>query len=370
MNMKKLIESMDHIEECGMAEGPMGMAPPMSPPAPEIDKGNPVTVNVSMNASGKEHVADLLDMMKNAGLGDAGPAADKMMSPRMDMERLSGIMGEPAHDHDDDDKMKLPAIMDLDGGEDESYASEMELEGGLEDDPCPACEGEGCDECDNTGMAGVTGDIDKYEDLAADMDMGDEEAETEDMSGEGTYTIKVKGKDMDSQNELARIASLSGVSAPEGMETEADDGGFSNATTEPNAQYGDMSDAIPDGNDLNRKKKAYPATADGDNPMAIENIKAALYAALTEKKMSEGEVPAGLKAYQAKKGKGKAPAKGKSKSGKMPMDAGKDGKKGTKDDKPAFLKKEEMTAEGRGKLNAGRGRGKKTKVMAGRGRGK
>jgi len=345
MNMKKLIESMDHIEECGMAEGPMGMAPPMSPPAPEIDKGNPVTVNVSMNASGKEHVADLLDMMKNAGLGDAGPAADKMLSPRMDMERLSGIMGGPAHDHDDDDKMKLPSLGDLDGGEDESYAAEMDDE---EDELAADIE----DPMD-----------DEEEDLAADIDMDDEEAETEDMSGEGTYTIKVKGKDMDSQNELARIASLSGVSAPQEMETEADDGGFSNATTEPNAQYGDMSDAIPDGNDLNRKKKAYPATADGDNPMAIENIKAALYAALTEKKMSEGEVPAGLKAYQAKKGKGKAPAKGKSKSGKMPMDAGKDGKKGTKDDKPAFLKKEEMAAEGRG-------RGKKTKVMAGRGRGK
>ena len=68
------------------------------------------------------------------------------------------------------------------------------------------------------------------------------------------------------------------------METEADDGGFSDATTEPNAKYGDMSDAIPDGNDLNRKKKSYPATADGDNPMAVETIKAALYAALTEKK--------------------------------------------------------------------------------------
>ena len=350
--MKKLIESMDHIEECGMAEGPMGMAPPMSPPAPEIDKGNPVTVNVSMNASGKEHVADLLDMMKNAGLGDAGPAADKMLSPRMDMERLSGIMGGPAHDHDDDDKMKLPSLGDLDGGEDESYAAEMDDE---EDELAADIE----DPMD-----------DEEEDLAADIDMDDEEAETEDMSGEGTYTIKVKGKDMDSQNELARIASLSGVSVPQEIETEADDGGFSNATTEPNAQYGDMSDAIPDGNDLNRKKKAYPATADGDNPMAIENIKAALYAALTEKKMSEGEVPAGLKAYQAKKGKGKAPAKGKSKSGKMPMDAGKDGKKGTKDDKPAFLKKEEMAAEGRGKVMAGRGRGKKTKVMAGRGRGK
>ena len=53
---------------------------------------------------------------------------------------------------------------------------------------------------------------------------------------------------------------------------------------EPEAQYGDMSDAIPDGNDLNRKKKAYAATQDGDNPMAVENIKAALYAALSEKK--------------------------------------------------------------------------------------
>ena len=63
MNMKKLIESMDHIEECGMAEGPMGMAPPMSPPAPEIDKGNPVTVNVSMNASGKEHCQGVLHLL-------------------------------------------------------------------------------------------------------------------------------------------------------------------------------------------------------------------------------------------------------------------------------------------------------------------
>ena len=336
--MKKLIESMDRIEECGIDEGPMGMAPSMSPPAPEMDKGNPVTVNVSMNASGKEHVADLLDMMKNAGLGDAAPAADTMMSPRMDMERLSSIMGGPADDQDDD-KMNLPAIADLDGGEDESYAAEMDDE---EDELAADIE----DPMD-----------DEEEDLAADMDMDDEEAETEDMSGEGSYTVKVKGKDMAAQEELARLASLSGVAAPQEMEVEAA-GDYAN---EPDEQYSDLSAVIPDGDDLHKKKKSHPATAGGDNPMAIENIKAALYAALTEKKMSEGEVPAGLKAYQAKKGKGKAPAKGKSKSGKMPMDAGKDGKKGTKDDKPAFLKKEEMTAEGRGK---------KTKVMAGRGRGK
>ena len=381
--MKKLIESMDRIEECGMAEGPMGMNPPM---APEMDKGNPVTVNVSMNASGKEHVADLLDMMKNAGLGDAAPAGDAMMSPRMDMERLSGIMGEPA-DGLDDKAMSLPAPDDIEGSEDESYANEMD---GLEDElAADMDEGQFKREMtDDAQQMDLIDFVDKYsdygeeeasamwhdmneeaaadmdmddeeEDLAADMDMDDEEAETEDMSGEGTYTIKVKGKDMGSQNELARIAQLSGVAAPQEMETEAS-GDYEN---EPDEQYSDLSAVIPDGDDLHKKKKSHPATAGGDNPMAIENIKAALYAALTEKKMSEGEVPAGLKAYQAKKGKGKAPAKGKSKSGKMPMDAGKDGKKGTKDDKPAFLKKEEMAAEGRG-------RGKKTKVMAGRGRGK
>jgi len=34
-------------------------------------------------------------MMKNAGLGDAAPAADAMMSPRMDMERLQALWGKP-----------------------------------------------------------------------------------------------------------------------------------------------------------------------------------------------------------------------------------------------------------------------------------
>ena len=60
MNMKKLIESMDRIEECGMTE-----MPAMAPPAPEMDSGNPVTMSVSLNASGKEHVDDLINMMKN-----------------------------------------------------------------------------------------------------------------------------------------------------------------------------------------------------------------------------------------------------------------------------------------------------------------
>jgi hypothetical protein len=233
MNMKKLIESMDHIEECGMTEMP---AMPASLPAPEMDKGNPVTVNVSMNASGKEHVADLLDMMKNAGLGGAEPVSAKMLSPRMDMERLSGIMDEPGFD---DKEEPLPA-----------------------DEP--------------------------------DMEEVEDEIEVE-----GDYA------------------------------------------NEPDAQYGDLSDAIPDGNDLNRKKKSYAATQDGDNPMAVENIKAALYAALTEKKKTMVKGP----------------------DGKMVPDYAADGK-GKGD-----IAKDKKTTEGRGKVMAGRGRGK-DKLMAGRGRGK
>jgi len=225
---------MNNIEECGMVdEAPM---PAMTPPAPEMDKGNPVTVNVSMNASGKEHVADLLDMMKNAGLGGAEPVSAKMLSPRMDMERLSDIVDEPGFD---DKQEPLPS-----------------------DEP--------------------------------DMEEVEDEIEVE-----GDYA------------------------------------------NEPDPQYGDMSDAIPDGNDLNRKKKAYAATQDGDNPMAVENIKAALYAALTEKKKTMVKGP----------------------DGKMVPDYAADGK--GKDD----LSKDKKTTEGRGKVMAGRGRGK-DKLMAGRGRGK
>jgi hypothetical protein len=315
-----------------------------------MDKGNPVTVNVSMNASGKEHVADLLDMMKNAGLGDAAPAADAMMSPRMDMERLSGIMGEPA-DGLDDKEMNLPAIADLDGGEDESYANEMDdidadvdegaVKNAMIDDAETMDKEDFCEKYMSQGM-----DRAECEEHWNSMN----EAETEDMSGEGTYTIKVKGKNMDSQNELARLAGLPTNEVDD--EVEEADGDYEN---EPDEQYSDLSAVIPDGDDLHKMKKAHPATAGGDNPMAIENIKAALYAALTEKKKPDADGDGVPDWADKKPGKDDNAGKGsKPKKGKVP---------------PQF-QKEEMTAEGRGKVMAGRGRGKKPKLMAGRGRGK
>jgi hypothetical protein len=93
MNMKDMIQRMTDIEANKQQLNEAEM-PPMGA-APAIDQGNPVTVSVSMNASGKEHVADLLDMMKNAGLGGAEPVTAKTLSPRLDMERLAGIVDDP-----------------------------------------------------------------------------------------------------------------------------------------------------------------------------------------------------------------------------------------------------------------------------------
>ena len=289
---------MDHIEECGMTEMPAAMPAP----APEIDKGNPVTVNVSMNASGKEHVADLLDMMKNAGLGGAEPVSAKTLSPRMDMERLSAMMGEPKDE---------PEMEEIEEGADPKLASMIAK---FVDDVEAELRYFGQPDAAKVGMLIKQGNV---EDAAGEM----ADAMTDQDGGSDKF-------DMVMQTAQEYIEAY--MSEDE-IEVEGD---YAN---EPDPQYGDMSDAIPDGNDLNRKKKAYAATQDGDNPMAVENIKAALYAALTEKKAKPDF-----------------------------LDVDKDGDK--KEPMKKALK-DKKTTEGRGKVMAGRGRGK-DKLMAGRGRGK
>ena len=91
--MKKLLESIDKLTECPPMEGGE------MPPAP-VNPGNPVTLSVNFNASGKEHVEDLLGMMKNAGLAPAGPAAAPNLPMRQDMDRLRAIVGEPEMEAD------------------------------------------------------------------------------------------------------------------------------------------------------------------------------------------------------------------------------------------------------------------------------
>lgn len=117
---KQTLTESEQLAECPpeMSEGP-GMAP-----AP-MDQGNPVTMSVNLNASGAEHVQDLINMMKNAGMGDAKPAADAMMPMRQDMERLSAMMDEPG---DEDPNEEMEPVED----EIEEYANSPE---GVEDEP-------------------------------------------------------------------------------------------------------------------------------------------------------------------------------------------------------------------------------------------
>lgn len=106
---------------------------------------------------------------------------------------------------------------------------------------------------------------------------------------------------MNNAGQMAQLLqALQSVQQGEAQEEEVEE--YDN---EPEEEYMGIDAVLPSGDDLHKSKKSYPATAGGDNPMNVESIKDRLYAALQEKK--------------------------------MPMGAGPDGKKGTDDDKPAFL---------------------------------
>ena len=147
---------MDQIE----LEGGMPMVPSVPPMAPE-DKGNPVTMNVSMNASGKDHVADLLDMMKNAGMAGAGELPAAGLPMRTDMEKLRGIVDGPK-DMDD-------------------------LKPGMQDEPCDVCGKQ------HVGASSCNDDIDM-----------DDEASTEDYANEPDEEYKAIDDVINSGDDLHR----------------------------------------------------------------------------------------------------------------------------------------------------------------------
>jgi len=108
MNMKDMIQRMTDLEnqktqlDESIIENDSGSIIECGdmPPAP-MDRGNPVSISVNMNASGKEHVEDLINMMKNAGMAGAKEVDADMMRMRRDMERLRDIVDEPDHEHEE-----------------------------------------------------------------------------------------------------------------------------------------------------------------------------------------------------------------------------------------------------------------------------
>jgi hypothetical protein len=101
--MKDMIQRMTDLENS--AKKQLNEACGDMPPSP-MNQGTPVSMNISLNASGKEHVEDLINMMKNAGMTGAAEVSADMMPMRTDMERLRGIVDGP--------KMALPAPEEAD----------------------------------------------------------------------------------------------------------------------------------------------------------------------------------------------------------------------------------------------------------------
>ncbi len=87
-------------------------------------------------------------------------------------------------------------------------------------------------------------------------------------------------------DEKPAMAAMPMAMAADAMEAEYEtDEAFTN---EPDEQYADHKFMTKDlSGGINRQKNMYPPAAKGDNPMAVESIKARLYKALDEAKMAK-----------------------------------------------------------------------------------
>jgi hypothetical protein len=189
MEMKKLLES---LEECGMNE-----MPPMAPPMDQHE-GSPVSMNVSLNASGKEHVEDLISMMKNAGMQAAAPVDAKMLAPRLDMERLRSIVDGPMDDPE------IPGKDDVEGDKDLGASSDNDVNTYPDGSTIGPVSG---DAGPDGGMQNPDEDIDEWdnspEGSAADPDYRDVEYMTKDLSGGINREKKAYKKAQDGDNAMA-----------------------------------------------------------------------------------------------------------------------------------------------------------------------
>jgi hypothetical protein len=78
--MKKILESYKKVQvaECGMMPDSMG--------GMQQREGSPVSMNISLNASGKENVDELMSLLKSAGLdGSSMPSSMSMPAPAKTM---------------------------------------------------------------------------------------------------------------------------------------------------------------------------------------------------------------------------------------------------------------------------------------------
>jgi hypothetical protein len=115
--MKKILESFNkvQVEACGAMNDTMGGMPQR--------EGSPVSMNISLNASGKENVDELMSLLKSAGLdGSSMPTSMSMPAPAKTMPMAlamdSAEMEEEGFSNSPDEKYSDTEYMtkDLSGG--------------------------------------------------------------------------------------------------------------------------------------------------------------------------------------------------------------------------------------------------------------
>lgn len=107
MNMKNLIQQLTDLESTQQLNEGME----------ECGDGAPAqeqAVTMQVHATGTSHVTDLINMMKNAGLSDAGEVSQDAMPMRQDIETFRGVVDATPGDDEMNDEPEMDMTMDLD----------------------------------------------------------------------------------------------------------------------------------------------------------------------------------------------------------------------------------------------------------------
>lgn len=127
----KLVDAMEKKKKRKLNETAVAECGEMGSPAPAVENpGNPVTASITLNASGMEHVADLMRLMQQAGLEKSGPVAPEQMPIRADMERLRDKMNgleAPVADGSISSDIRNSGIEEWENEPDEEYGDHLEM---------------------------------------------------------------------------------------------------------------------------------------------------------------------------------------------------------------------------------------------------
>ena len=228
MNLKDMIAKMDAIDA----------------PSKKQELKESASMNISMTADDAGQVGQLMAMMRNAGM-DAKPVdAMHSLNPRADIEKFRATVDGANDDPGIPGQDNVPGDQDLQAG----------VLGTLAGGAAGAAGADALDTATGGVASTATGAMGAKAGAALGSLAGPAGAAIGGALGgiAGKMAPKVAG------------AAIGGALGDKVTGEETED--YANA---PDEQYGDVSDVIRGGTDLNKSKKSHAPVAGGDNPMAL-----------------------------------------------------------------------------------------------------